>query len=280
MTSTVFLVVLLAAFLHAAWNALVKISADRLSALGLLTLTSGLLSLAALPFVPPPTPEAWPFLIGSIALHIGYRMFLAKAYRHGDLGHVYPIARGTGPLIVALVSSVAVGEVLGPVTAFGVAAIALGVIALALRGGPAILDDPRPLAYALGTGLFIAGYTVTDGLGGRANDGHGAAYVVWLLALDAPLFVALVWARRGRAFWRIARANALGGLLGGALSMAAYALVVWAMTLAPLAAVAALRETSVIFAAVMGRLLLKEGFGPWRLAASCVVAAGVVLLRL
>jgi|HigsolmetaAR203D_1030402.scaffolds.fasta_scaffold00138_28 drug/metabolite transporter (DMT)-like permease len=279
MTWTVFLAVLLAAVLHASWNALVKVSADRLSAMGLLTLASGVIGLVFLPFVPAPSPAAWPFLAGSVLLHIGYRLFLVEAYRHGDLSHVYPISRGTGPLIVALLSAAIVGEQMGLMTALGVTAIALGVIALAFRGGPAVLERPEPLLYALGTGLFIAGYTLTDGLGGRANDGHGAAYVVWLLTLDAPIFVAIVWIRRGDAFWHAIRENAWSGLAGGGMSLAAYALAVWAMTLAPLAAVAALRETSVIFAALIGRLLLKEGFGVWRLAASCIVAAGVALLR-
>lgn len=280
MSATIFAAVLLAAFLHATWNAMVKVSADRLSAMGLLTLTSGLASLAALPFVPAPTAEAWPFLAASVLIHILYRLCLVRAYQHGDLGHVYPIARGTGPLIVVLLSATVAGEVLPPATLAGVLIIALGVMALALRGGPKLLEEPRPLLYALATGACIAAYTLTDGLGGRANDGHGAAYVLWLLALDMPIFVAAVAVRRGRSFWTVVRREWARGTAGGIMSVAAYALAVWAMTQAPLAAVAALRETSVIFAAAIGTLFLKESFGRWRIAAAVMVAGGVVALRM
>lgn len=272
--------VLLAAICHAGWNAIVKINADRLIAMTLVATGSGLFALAALPFVPRPAPAAWPYLAVSIGLHTGYMLFLLRAYAHGDLGHVYPLARGTAPLIVTLVSVLVVGEHLAPASLAAVLLLTLGVCSLAVQGGRLpFRSDPRPVLYALGTSAFIAAYTVTDGLGARLS-GSAHSYAVWLFALEWVPITAVALVRRRRRLPALVRASWPQGLAAGAMSLAAYWLVIWAMTEAPMAPVAALRETSVVFAAVISAGMLKERFTGWRAAATLLVVAGVAMLRL
>ena len=270
--------VLLAAALHAGWNALVKAGGDRTAMMVIVTGATGVLCLAALPFLEPPAPASWPYLATSVALHIGYLLFLAAAYTHGDFGLVYPIARGSGPLIVTVAALVWLREPLPPQALAGAAVVALGICGLALRGNQSLRANPRPVAFALGTGLFIASYTMTDGIGARlAGTPHG--YTVWLFAIEAALLVPAVgWWKRsalrdagGRA-WRT-------GLGGGAMALAAYWIVIWAMTLGPIAPVAALRETSVLIAAVIGAVMFKEPLGRWRLTAAAAVVTGVVVMQ-
>lgn len=271
--------VLLAALMHASWNALVKAKADSLIMMGLVTGGSGLLALAALPFLPLPAAEAWPLLLLSVALHTGYGLFLLTAYAHGDLGQVYPIARGAAPALVTLFSVLVLGEQLSPGALAGVAVISVAVISMAFRGGVSVRDDPKPLVYALGTACFIASYTVTDALGARSA-GSAHSYTMWLFALDGvPIAAIAVW-RRGWPGIATARLHWRSGLAGGALSLGAYWLVIWAMTLGPMAPVAALRETSVIFAAIISMVMLRERFGVWRLAAAGLVTLGVLIMRL
>ncbi len=279
MTGDVVAVVLAAALLHAGWNAVVRIAGDRLAVMGLIAAGHTLCALAMLPFVVLPDAAALPWLAASVALHVGYKLFLAEAYRDGDLGQVYPVARGTAPLLVTGVSLLWLDEPLAPQTLAAVAVIALAVASLALRGGAPLRDNPRPMLFALGTAVFIASYTVVDGLGARiAGDPHG--YVAWLFLGDGVLTVAVVLAVRRRAALSLMRDQALPGLCGGAMSVAAYWLVIWAMTVAPIAPVAALRETSVIFATLIGGLFLGEGFGRRRLFAALAVCVGLVLMRL
>ncbi len=270
--------VLLAALMHAGWNALVKAKADSMIMMALVTSTSGLLGLLALPFVPLPTAESWPLLLLSVVLHTGYALFLLSAYAHGDLGQVYPIARGAAPALVTLFSVLVLGETLTLGALAGVAVISVAVISLAFRGGAPVRDDPRPLLYALGTACFIASYTVTDALGARAA-GSAHSYTMWLFFLDGiPLVTFVMW-RRGWAGLDTARRHWRAGLVGGALSLGAYWTVIWALTLGPMAPVAALRETSVIFAAVISTVLLRERFGGWRIAAAGLVTVGVLIMR-
>lgn len=279
MTSSVLAMVLLAALLHAGWNALIKVSDEKLLLMALMAAGSGVISLALLPFVPVPAPASWPYLAASVALHTGYKLFLVRAYRHGELGQVYPIARGTAPLIVMPLSVYVAGDIISPTSALAVAVVGAGIVSLTFRGGPPLLQDGRPVANALATAAFIAAYTLVDGMGARMA-GSPHAYVVWLFLLDsAPMAAISLWQRRG-ATLALARARWAQGLAASAMSMAAYWLVVYAMTVAPIGPVAALRETSVIFAAIIGTVVLKEEFGRWRLGAACLVAAGVVLLRL
>jgi drug/metabolite transporter (DMT)-like permease len=269
--------VLLAAALHAGWNAVLRVGGDRLVVMGVITGGAGLIAGLLVPFTPLPPTAAWPILLLSAGFHVGYNSFLVAAYAHGDLGQVYPIARGTAPLLVVGLVGPVLGESVAGVQLAGVLLTSAGIAALALRGGASRVR-PQALAYALVTACFIAAYTVTDAAGARAaGSPHG--YTLWLFLVDGVLFVAIVVWRRGRALAALARESWRPGLAGGAMSLAAYWLVIWAFTVAPAAGVAALRETSVLFAALIGAFLLKEPLGRWRVAAAGVVTAGVLLLR-
>ncbi len=275
--------VLVAAALHAGWNAVLKIQGDRLVVQALMVGCAGLIALPFLPFLPLPAPESWPYLAVTLVVHTGYQLFLVAAYRQGDLSYVYPIARGSAPLLVALVSVVFLGEILAPRELLGVLIIGLAIMSLAFTrranpAGTAPLGDRRSVLFALGTGLFIAAYTLVDGLGARAS-GSPHAYILWYFALDLLVLPPLVLALRRRAAFDLTRRYWRQGLAGGAMSLAAYWLVVWAMTLAPLASVAALRETSMIFAIAFGVIVLREPLSLWRLAASFLSLVGVLLVK-
>ena len=270
--------VLLAAFFHASWNALLKAGADRLAVLAIANAAGVVIALVAVPFVPVPLAPSWPFLFASIVLHTGYYAFLIHAYRYGDLSHVYPLARGLSPLLVAALAAVFASETLPPGGLAGVALACAGIASLAFDSSRPWRSDRRPLAYAAGTALFIAAYTLADGMGVR-RAGEPLAYIVWLMLLDGwPILAFTLWARRGRLAEALASSWA-SGCASGALQFAAYGLVIWAMNLGAMAAVSALRETSVIFAAAIGALILKERFGARRIAAAVLVASGIVLMR-
>jgi drug/metabolite transporter (DMT)-like permease len=273
------LLVLLAALMHAVWNVMVKQDRDRLLALALMSLSSGLLAALALPFVPWPAGEAWPYLGVSVVLHVAYKLFLAQGYRHGDLSQVYPIARGAAPLIVAVLAYIAAGEVLDDGQLAAVLLIALAVMSLAFARGRPAGAEARGLFYAAGTAALIAGYTVVDGIGARLS-GAAAGFAAALFVAEAVGYLLVVLALRGgRALCDYGRRQWKPGLLSGALSSAAYALVVWALTIGDMALVSALRETSVIFAALLGTLILREAMGVWRLSCAAVVVLGLVLLH-
>jgi len=279
MTTAVFAMVLGAAFLHAAWNALVKVNADRLVMVAIMMTAQTAVSVLAVSFVPAPTQECWPFIWASAVLHSAYYLFLVTAYRHGDLSHVYPIARGSSPLIVSLISVVVVGEALSRGSTIAIALIAVGVMSLAPTRGARGLGEPKAVCFALGTGLLIAAYTVVDALGARlAHDAH--SYVVWLnLFKGIPIVLAAVCLRRDRIGVQV-RASWRPCLLSGIVSLAAYWIVVWAMTLAPMAFVSAVRETGMVFAVLFGVLFLKERLNLARLASTAVTLAGAVMLKL
>lgn len=276
MSITVFALVLTAAAMHASWNALVKVNSDRLTLMAVITASQALMSLAALGFVAMPSAAAWPYLAASVVLHNGYCLFLVMAYRYGDLSQVYPVARGTAPLLIALVSVLVIGENLSRQSFAAVAMISLGVMSLALAGGA--VRDLRAAGFALATGVFIAAYTVVDGLGARAaGSAHG--YVFWLLALDAwPLALFVAWRRRGRVLAEVQRTWKIG-LLAGAVSLLAYWIVIWAMTVAPIALVSAVRETSMVFAVLVGVVVLREPLDLARLVSTCMTLGGAVLLK-
>lgn len=278
MTYTVFSMVLAAALLHAVWNALVKVQGDRLVFMTILMMSQTLIALCVVPFVTFPGPEAWPYIGASVVLHNGYYLFLIMAYRFGDLSHVYPIARGSAPLIVAVLSVVFAGEVLGRQEALAVALITLGVMSLALTRGASGVGEPKAVLFALGTGVFIAAYTIVDGLGARtAGDPHG--YSFWLFLLDGIPVVLLTLCVRKRQLTGQVLSMWKSGVFAGVVSMLAYWIVIWAMTLAPLALVSALRETSVVFAVVFGTVLLKERIDLVRLAAIASTLIGTVMLK-
>ncbi|MDH3476182.1 MAG: DMT family transporter [Rhodospirillales bacterium] len=270
--------VLLAALLHALWNVLVKQQGDRLLALLAMSLASGLIASLALPFVEPLPRPAWPYLLVSAILHAVYKLFLAQGYRHGDLAQVYPVARGAAPLVVALLALIVAGETLGRLQFLAVLLIALAVMSLAFREGIPAGRDAKAIGYALGTALLIAGYTVVDGLGARAA-GAPFSFAVQLFVLEAWAFAALVIPLRGRAAWPYLRSQWRSGLVSGVFSQSAYVLVIWALTLADMALVSALRETSVLFAALLGTLLLRETLGAWRISCAAVIVLELVLLQ-
>lgn len=271
--------VLLAALFHATWNALVKTSGDRLSVLAMVNGCSAIIAIVMLPFVDVPARESWAYLFASIVLHTGYYLFLVEAYRVGDLSHVYPLARGLSPLLVAGAAVVFAGELLPAAALSGVVLACAGIVSLSFDGGPPWRNDARPLLFALGTAAFIASYTIVDGIGVR-RAGTVAGYVAWLFALDAILIILIAWFIRRREFRWTIRSEWKKGAAGGVLALAAYGLVIWAMSISAMAAVSALRETSVIFAALIGTILLKERFGVLRISAAVMVAAGVVLMNL
>lgn len=278
MSPTVFGAVLLAALMHASWNALIRITLDRFASILLLALAQGALALLLLPFVPAPAPAAWPFIAGAALLHTGYKLFLIRAYAHGDLSQVYPLARGSAPLIVALAGVVLFGERLGLQSALAVAAIGVGVVMMAGSGGLVRLPG-RAVGYALGTAAFTAAYTLADAAGARIA-GSAIGFAMWMFVVDglAMAFYALV--TRGTAVLASLRPALLHGSIAGALSLGSYGIVIWAFTQAPVAMVAALRETSVLFAVGIAALLLGESVPPRRWLAAAVIAAGVVAMRL
>jgi len=269
--------VLLAALMHAGWNMIAKLGDDRLVAMALIKAPNILLSCAVLAFVGLPSAESWPYLLGSTVVNCLYFYFLIHAYRAGDLSLAYPVARGTAPVLVLALAAVAVGELPTPAAFAGVTLICFAILALGMqRHAPA---KHEALLWAGGVGLCIALYTVIDGIGGRLS-GTPVGYVAVLNVFTGVAICGTTACLRGRVFLQALRSNWMNGLLGGTMMLASYAIVVYALTLAPMAQVAALRETSVIFAALLGALLLREPFGAKRIVASIGVAAGIAILAL
>lgn len=279
MDSSVFAIVLVAAALHAGWNALLKLRVEPRIASTLLGIASGIVTLPLCFVLPLPEPAAWPFIIASAIIHLGYFQALGLAYETGDLGQVYPLARGSAPLLTAIGMSI-VGEGIGLFGWIGVTILAAGVLALSLKGGRVSTHiESRAVGFALLTALTIGAYTIVDGLGVRAS-GNVGSYVGWSFVASGIVLVAY-----GAYHWRGGLVSAFQGsawqlLLGGSMSVGAYGLALWAMTKAPIAIVGAMRETSVLFAALIGVVFLGEPLLKLRMIAGAMVLAGVVLLRL
>jgi drug/metabolite transporter (DMT)-like permease len=279
LTLGITLAVLGAGFLHAGWNALLKSAPGGDALLDTATVVAGsaVWGLAVVPFVPLPAAASWPYMAASATIHFGYYLTLAQAYRTGDLSFAYPLMRGTAPLIVALLGIAFLGELPTALMAAGIVLISVGIVSIAFvqhRKHP-----PAAAYWAFANAAIIAAYTLVDARGVRAS-GSAAGYVSWLIFLEGLPFLLWVLYRRGRAAVQYVRSSAARGLVGGACSLAAYGIVLWAMTQAPVAAVAALRETSVLFAALMGSLWLKERFGLPRLAGAVSVVLGIAALKL
>jgi drug/metabolite transporter (DMT)-like permease len=272
------LAVLGAALAHATWNAMLKSSRDVLLDMTLVVFAAGLVTAPFMLVVELPAPAAWPYTIASMGLHIAYYVALVGAYRAGDLSHGYPIMRGIAPLIVSLCALAWLGEAPTPSFWPGVLLICGGVLSLGFVGFH-WRQSRVALGWALANACIIASYTLVDAAGVRVA-GRAESYVVWLFTLDALPFTLLVFFWKKHQLMLYARQFWLRGLVGGALSAAAYGIVLWAMTRAPVAAVAALRETSVIFAALIGAWLLKEGHLARRIAGAATVAAGVIALKI
>lgn len=278
MSIEVTLIVLLAAMLNASWNAVIKVSGDRIAVMAVVTVLGAGFSCLVVPFVALPDPASWPLLGLAILLHTGYHFMLPLAYNHGDLGQVYPIARGSAPLLVALGAALFAGEVLSGLPLMGVVFLAVGVMALALDRRTGIWRNPPAVLFALGTGLCIAAYTLVDGLGAR-QAGSVLGFAVCLTLGDGLLtfLIAMTWKRRAIA--QVLRTNLVPAALAGGMQIAAYWMVIWALAYSPLAMVSALRETSVLFAALISTFILKEGFGVWRFVSAGLIACGIGLTR-
>ena len=278
MTPLVFSVVLGAAVLHAAWNALVKHGGDPFLRLAIVNLTGSAICLPLLLVFDPPVAAAWPWLLTSVLIHIAYCSFLCLGYRLGDLSQVYPVARGVAPPIVALLGWLVAGEAPSGRGLLALALISTGILIIAL-GKRAPGQSIRPLLLALACGGSIGAYTISDGLGIRAAQGT-FEYIVWFFFIDGlPFGLVVLWLSRRPA------ADGPAGLLlpaigGGVLSFLAYGLVIWAMRTTPMAYVSGLRETSVILATIIGTRLMGEPFGRERITAACIVAGGIGLLKL
>jgi phosphonate utilization associated putative membrane protein len=278
LTWTVVAAVLFGALLHASWNALVKSSSDKALDTATIHVVGSLLAVPLVLLVGLPPAAAWPFILASATIHIAYYIALTGAYKHGDLGLTYPLMRGTAPLLVALSAATLLGETLSPLSWAGVLGVSCGVLALGLSRHA--LDSPRAVGFALANAVVIACYTVIDALGVRAS-GNALQYVVALFVLDGWPFALLVFLRKGGAVvWPYARARWPVAALAAAASLGSYGIALWAMTQAPVATVAALRETSVLFAALLGAWFLKERFNVQRVAGTAAIVAGVMALRM
>jgi phosphonate utilization associated putative membrane protein len=286
-STTVVLAVLFGALLHAGWNTLVKSSGDKQLDLALVHFLGAVVALPLLWVFGLPPPEAWPFVAMSLAIHVAYYVTLNGAYQHGDLSTTYPIMRGSAPMLVALGSAAVLDERLSGLAWLGVAAITAGVLLVGLARPAEALHHRRAIAYALANAAVIAAYTFVDGRGVRvsAAGGAGAAgYVLLLFVLDGVPYPGWVWWRRSAAARRVALGYARQrwplATLGGLASLGSYGIALWAMTRAPVAAVSALRESSVLFATLFSVVLLKERLGPQRAIGAGVIVGGVVALRL
>jgi len=277
MSAPVFFAVLAAALMHAGWNAVIKIRLDRFASISLMTLGTAVVSLPLVPFVAFPDAGTWMWILGSLAFHTGYKFYLTRAYDSGDLAQAYPLARGTAPLLTTIGAVLLVRELPPPLALAGIALLSTGTFLMSLRGS---IDDigGRAVGYALLTSVFIAGYTLTDGMGARSAE-TAFSYAVWLYIGDgiwSSIFC--IWLRGPRIIravlpeWR----SALGA---GFLSAAAYAIAMWAMTKAPIAMVAALRETSILFAMLLSVTMIGERLTRWRVLAGLLIVGGVVALR-
>lgn len=282
MDGLVFAAVLLAAACHAGWNAAIKRTMDPLATTVLIAIGAGVAALPGVVFAGIPAPASWPWLIASVAIHLFYFAGLIESYRAGDLGQVYPIARGSAPLMTAMATTLFVGEALSLSGWSGILLLASGVMLLSLRGGRDLARlEVRAVGAALFTAVTICAYSVVDGIGARlAGPGNAAGYSTWLFVAIAPVVAAYGFVRSGRGLvaamvlhWKI-------GLGGGALAVVSYTIAIWAMTIAPIAIVAALRETSVLFGAMIAVAFLGEPLRASRIVAALMIVAGLMLIRL
>jgi drug/metabolite transporter (DMT)-like permease len=267
--------VLASAVLHAGWNVAVRAQRDRRREMALVILGAVMLAVVILPFLPPPDRASWPYLAVSGVLHVVYFILIAEAYTHGGVSLAYPLMRGTAPMLTAVVAMAALGETLSLASACGIACISVGVVLMARRSGQP--GEARAIRFALANAVVIAGYTLTDALGARASQSP-VAYTLWVEPLAC--IPTLAWLLRGRYGSLPGRRDLLRGLGGGGASVGAYAIALWAMTLAPIAPVAAVRETSMLFGVAFARLFLGERPGLRGWGAALLIAAGAAVMRL
>jgi drug/metabolite transporter (DMT)-like permease len=280
MDSFVFIAVLFAALCHAGWNAAVKRGLEPLATTILMSIGAGVIGLAMLPVTGLPASSAWPWVIASVLVHIVYFAALIESYAAGDLGLVYPLARGSAPLLTAGAAAVFVNEHIGALGWFGVAGLAAGVVLLSLRGGRDLQKvDRRAIGFALLTAVTICAYTVVDGVGARrAGSAHAYTAVLFVgIGMAMPLYAL---ARGGAGVFSVMTPHWQLGLGGGLMQVASYGIAIWAMTVAPIALVGALRETSVLFGTILAVMFLKEPLLMPRVLAAVMIVCGLVLIRL
>jgi drug/metabolite transporter (DMT)-like permease len=274
-----FLGVLLAALLHAGWNAVIKSGADKGLDIALFAICAGLIATAGLPFAPHVAVESWPYIVASVALEQIYYLLLVAAYRKGDMSEAYPLMRGIAPLLVAIAGGSLIGESLPLQRWIGVALICSGALSMAFEAHRLRHARSSAAPFAIANAFVIAAYTLIDGIGVRKSAAP-AAYTMWIFALGALPILAWVLFFRRSEIVRYARHRLHLGLLGGAATVGSYGLVLSAMTLAPIALVAALRETSILFATVIAVVFLRERIGWMRYLAIALIALGAVTIRL
>ncbi|MBC8639614.1 EamA family transporter [Caballeronia sp. EK] len=273
-------VVLFAAVLHASWNAMLHGNRDRFLSMTWMSIAIGVVSAVVVFYLPMPPKAAWPYIVASGLVHIVYNVSLVRSYRRGDLAQAYPIARGSSPMLVTLGAALFAHEGIGALHAFGIVLISGGIMALALQGGRV---SRAGVLAALTTGVTIAIYTVIDGIGVRLSDGEALTYTTWMFMFYWLMPVIFVAKRGLPALWTPVKEAPMAvgsSLAGGLVSIAAYGIVIWAMQSGAMGAVSALRETSVVFAALIGRVFLREPVSAKRWLACVVVAAGAVCLGL
>jgi drug/metabolite transporter (DMT)-like permease len=278
----VFSAVLFAAACHAGWNASIKRTLDPLATTVLIGVGAGIVAAPGMLWFGLPEPPGWPWLIGSIVIHLFYFVGLIESYETGDLGQVYPIARGSAPLMTAIASPIFIGEWIGPVAWMGILLLVAGVLLLSFRGGRDLAKlDTRAIGFALFTAVTICAYSVVDGIGARlSGPGKANAYSAAMFVGIAPVVVVYAVARRGNAVFAAMAPHWKIGLGGGALAVISYSIAIWAMTVAPIAIVAALRETSVLFGAAIAVIFLKEPLRASRIVAAAMIVCGLVLIRM
>jgi drug/metabolite transporter (DMT)-like permease len=282
LSSGVLAAVLCAAALHALWNSLVKSAGDKFLSSAVVALWCGVAAVVAALVLPRPAAAAMPFIVASALIHVVYFILVGLLYRSADLSVAYPIMRGLAPLIAAIIALVTLGEAPGPIASLGVAALVAGVLAMGASGFAHGRINRPTIIVALANSVVIAIYSVVDGQGARVSGAGSAfafAYNSWADALTALAYLPIILGLRGRAALAAFAGDWRRGLVGGLAAFFGYAIVVWAMTRAPIATVAALRETSVVFAAIIGVVALREPFHAQRAVAVLVILAGIILLR-
>lgn len=272
------IIVLFAALLHAGWNAFIKSASNKLVETTLLVTGAGAIAALILPFVPLPAKASWPFLAASVAIHCAYFSLVALAYRTGELSFAYPMMRGSAPLFTAVLAVFFVGESLSRGGWLGILLLCAGILWLGRDGRRSANNQKHALAFALLNAGVIVAYTIVDGLGVRASR-NAWSYVLWLFFLNAFPLLAVGFATNARAILSVSLRGWGKGFAGGVCTVCAYGLALWAMTQAPIALVAALRETSVLIGTALGALLLKERFGLSRWLAAALITAGAVAMK-
>lgn len=280
MTTSLFLSVLAAAFFHASWNAIVKFGSDRFLGVVLVAFFSGVISIVGLFFVELPAKESLPWILLSMFFHTGYCLFLSRAYGIGDFGQIYPIARGSAPILAALLSWIILDESPPLLAMFGAILLVSGVLLMAFSGRKtAAKMSGQALFYALITAMFTALYTLSDGAGARVSL-NPVSYTLWLFAVNGAILTVIMCMKYRASSWGRIRQHWKLGFIGGIMSLLSYGIAIWAMSQAPIALVAALRETSVLFAMVISVYFLKEPLNKMRITAALVIVCGVIITRL